>query len=84
MQSPQTAETGVFCWATFGSSVGRIRVAWGVSFIHGMAGWQEDLSRVRTLHSARVLGLIRRVILSLANAAVDKARTQNLKTKFNT
>ena len=45
---------------------------------------QEDLSRVRTPHSALVLGIIRRVILSLANAAVDKARQQNPKTKFNT
>jgi len=45
---------------------------------------QEDLSRVRTPHSALVLGIIRRVILSLSNAAVDKARKKNPKTKFNT
>jgi hypothetical protein len=45
---------------------------------------QEDLSRVRTPHSALVLGMIRRVILSLSNAAVDKARNKNPKTKFNT
>jgi hypothetical protein len=45
---------------------------------------QEDLSRVRTPESALVLGLIRRVVLSLSNAAVDKARKNNPKTKFNT
>ncbi len=45
---------------------------------------QEDLSRVRTPNAARVLGMIRRVVLSLSNAAVDKARKQNPKTKFNT
>ena len=44
---------------------------------------QEDLSQVRTPHSALVLGIIRRVILSLSNAAADKARKQNHKTKFN-
>jgi len=45
---------------------------------------QEDLSRVRTPNSARVLGMIRRVVLSLANAAVDRARHINPKTKANT
>ena len=45
---------------------------------------QEDLSRVRTPNSARVLGMIRRVVLSLANAAVDAARKLNPKTKANT
>ena len=45
---------------------------------------QEDLSRVRTPNSALVLGMIRRVVLGLSNAAVDKARKKNPKTKFNT
>jgi hypothetical protein len=45
---------------------------------------QEDLSRVRTPNSARVLGMVRRVVLSLANAAVDRARRANPKTKCNT
>ena len=45
---------------------------------------QEDLSRVRTPNSALVLGIIRRVVLSLSNAAVDKARKHDPKTKFNT
>jgi hypothetical protein len=45
---------------------------------------QEDLSRVRTSKAALVLGMIRRVVLSLANAAVDKARKQHPKTKANT
>ena len=45
---------------------------------------QEDLSRVRSPQAARVLGLIRRVIVSLANAAVDRARTAQPKTKCNT
>lgn len=45
---------------------------------------QEDLSRVRTPQAALVLGMIRRVVLSLSNAAVDKARQTNPKTKFNT
>jgi hypothetical protein len=44
----------------------------------------EDLSRVRTPNSAWVLGMIRRVVLSLSNAAVDCARKANPKTKFNT
>ena len=45
---------------------------------------QEDFSRVRTPSSALVLGMTRRVVLSLSNAAVDKARKRNPKTKFNT
>lgn len=45
---------------------------------------QEDLSRVRTPNSALVLGMIRRVLLSLSNAAVDLARRADPKTKFNT
>jgi hypothetical protein len=44
----------------------------------------EDSSRVRTPNSALVLGMIRRVVLSLSNAAVDLARHANPKTKFNT
>lgn len=44
----------------------------------------EDQSRVRTPSAAHVLGTIRRVMLSLANAAVDQARKQNPKTKYNT
>ena len=43
-----------------------------------------DLSRVRSPQAARVLGMIRRVILSLANAAVEQARKANPKTKCNT
>ena len=35
---------------------------------------QEDLSRVRSPNSVRVLGMIRRIVVSLANAAVDRAR----------
>ena len=45
---------------------------------------QEDLSRVRTPNSALVLGMIRRVVLSLSNATVDKARKANPKSKCNT
>jgi hypothetical protein len=45
---------------------------------------QEDLSRVRTPNSALVLGMLRRVVLSLSNAAVDNARKANPKSKFNT
>jgi hypothetical protein len=33
---------------------------------------------------ARILGTIRRVIVSLANAAVNRARKKNPKTKYNT
>ncbi len=45
---------------------------------------QEDFSRVRTPNSALVLGMLRRVVLSLSNAALDKARGANPKSKFNT
>lgn len=45
---------------------------------------REDQSRVRNPNAARVLGTIRRVVVSLANAAVDKARAKNPKTKCNT
>ena len=44
----------------------------------------EDRSRVRTPTAARVLGTIRRVIVSLANVAVNQARKRNPKTKCNT
>ena len=44
----------------------------------------EDQSRVRTPGAARILGTIRRVVLSLANAAVNRARKKNPKTKCNT
>ena len=43
----------------------------------------EDQSRVRHPKAARVLGTIRRVVVSLANAAVDRARQRQPKTKFN-
>jgi hypothetical protein len=45
---------------------------------------REDQSRVRTPKAAHVLGTIRRVIVSLANAAVNRARKNNPKTKRNT
>lgn len=45
---------------------------------------QEDRSRVGHSGAARILGAIRRVIVSLANAAVDRARKKNPKTKCNT
>ena len=45
---------------------------------------REDQSRVRTPGAARVLGTIRRVVVSLANAAVNLARKKNPKTKCNT
>ena len=45
---------------------------------------QEDLSRVRNPNAARVLGTIRRVILSLSNAALDQLRKDKPKTKANT
>ncbi|MGH9352596.1 MAG: hypothetical protein ACRD2G_10605 [Terriglobia bacterium] len=45
---------------------------------------REDTSRVRTPNAARALGTIRRVIVSLANAAVNRARKKNPKTKVNT
>ena len=45
---------------------------------------REDQSRVRTPKAARVLGTVRRVVVSLANAAVNQARKNNPKTKCNT
>ena len=45
---------------------------------------QEDLSRVRNPNAARVLGIVRRVVLSLANAAIDRLRQRRPKTKANT
>ena len=45
---------------------------------------REDQSRVSNPGAARVLGTIRRVVVSLANAAVDQARKKNPKTKCNT
>lgn len=45
---------------------------------------REDTSRVRTPKAGRILGTIRRVVVSLANAAVNRARTKNSKTKYNT
>ena len=45
---------------------------------------REDQSRVRHPTAARVLGTIRRVVVSLANAAVDQARRKHPKTKCNT
>lgn len=45
---------------------------------------REDQSRVRTPGAARILGTIRRVVLSLANAAVNRARKKHPKTKHNT
>lgn len=45
---------------------------------------QEDSSRVRSSNSVRVLGMTRRLIVSVANAAVDRARKKNPKTKKNT
>ena len=44
----------------------------------------EDQSRVRTPKAARVLATIRRVVVSLANAAVNRARKKNPKSKCNT
>jgi len=45
---------------------------------------REDTSRVRTPKAARILGTIRRVVVSLANAAVNRSRNKNPKTKCNT
>jgi hypothetical protein len=45
---------------------------------------REDQSHVRTPTAARILGTIRRIIVSLANAAVNRARKENPKTKSNT
>ena len=45
---------------------------------------REDQSPVRTPTAARVLGSIRRVVVSLANAALNRKRKNNPKTKSNT
>lgn len=45
---------------------------------------REDWRRVRNPNSARILGVIRRLIVSLANAAVNRARKRRPKTKANT
>jgi len=45
---------------------------------------QEDRSRVRTPNAAHVLGMIRRLLVSLSNNCVDRAREINPKTKANT
>lgn len=45
---------------------------------------REDQSRVRTPGAARILGTIRRVVVTLANAAVNRKRKKNPKTKCNT
>jgi len=45
---------------------------------------REDDSRVRIPRAARILGSIRRIVLSLSNAAVDRSRKKNPKTKDNT
>lgn len=45
---------------------------------------REDQSRVRTRGAARILGTIRRVVVSLANAAVNRKRRKHPKTKCNT
>lgn len=45
---------------------------------------QEDWSRVSNPNSARILGMIRRLIVSLANAAVNRTRKRRPKTKANT
>ncbi len=45
---------------------------------------QEDLSRVRRPNSVRVLGMVRRLIVSRSNAAVNRARKTHPKTKHNT
>ncbi|MCF7764006.1 MAG: hypothetical protein K9N62_10070, partial [Verrucomicrobia bacterium] len=45
---------------------------------------REDESRVRTPKAARILGTIRRVVVSLANAAVNRARKKNPKAKCTT
>ena len=45
---------------------------------------REDWSRVRHPNAARILGMIRRLIVSLANAAVNHARQRRPKTKANT
>ena len=44
----------------------------------------EDLSRVRNPNAAFVLGLVRRVVLSLSNEAVRRARQAHPRSKCNT
>lgn len=44
----------------------------------------EDHSRVRTPNAAHLLGTLRRLVVSLANVAVNRARKKNPKSKFNT
>lgn len=44
----------------------------------------EDRSRVRTPKAAHILGTVRRVVVSLANAAVNLARKNNPKNKSTT
>jgi hypothetical protein len=44
----------------------------------------EEAARVRTPGAGRILGTIRRVVVSLANTAVNGARKNNPKTKHNT
>jgi hypothetical protein len=48
------------------------------------ATMQEDFSRVRHPQAARVLGVLRRILLSLANAALDHLHQASPKTKANT
>ena len=45
---------------------------------------REDQSRVRTAKAARTLGTLRRVVVSLANAALNQAKAKHPKTKHNT
>lgn len=45
---------------------------------------REDTSRVRTPKAARILGTIRRVMVSLANAVINRARQKTPKTQYNT
>ena len=45
---------------------------------------EEDKSRVRHPKAARVLGTIRRVVMSFANEAVNRMRKRNPKTKCGT
>ncbi len=45
---------------------------------------REDQSRVRTARAAHVLSTVRRVVLTLPNAAVDRARAKNPKIKYYT
>lgn len=45
---------------------------------------REDWSRVRNPNAARILGMIRRLVVSLANAGVNRARGLTPKTKANT